>query len=232
MIPSRTWFPLSLQERAAWFQNFRDQFAVLAAGLGFLPADVAAVDADNSAFQWLAEKAVQVEAFSQGMTAYRKLVTEGEDGAPNAELPEPPVFALPPAGVPGIFERLVNLVERIRVAPTYSAEEGELLGIIPAQSESISPDDLQPELKAKAMPGNTVSVSFVRGKTDGIALETRLDNDIEWNAAGSFVRSPAEIVIPAGANNLPRAVQIRARYQIGNSPAGLFSDTVNVVTTP
>ena len=30
MIPSRTWFPMNLQDRAAWFLNFAKQFADVA----------------------------------------------------------------------------------------------------------------------------------------------------------------------------------------------------------
>lgn len=231
-IPSKGWFPTTLQDRAAWFQNFRDQFSALAAALGFAPADVTAVDNDNSAFQWLAATAVTVESFSQGMTAYRKLITEGDIGEPAAVVPAPPVFALVPTVDPGIFERLIALVERIRVAPNYSPEEGELLGIIPAASSSIAPDDLQPSLKAKAMPANVVMVEFVRGKTQGIAIETKVDNDAAWSTAGSFFKSPAQLTIAASPGNLPRAVQIRARYLQDNTPVGLLSDTVNVVTTP
>ncbi|MGQ0541975.1 MAG: hypothetical protein ACT4O9_09020 [Blastocatellia bacterium] len=186
----------------------------LFAGLGF----TAAVNADNAAFQWLADSAVEVDSFDKGLTAYRKLITEGNNGDPAAALP-PPVFGLVPTALSGIFERLVNLVERIRVAPNYSEEEGEQLGIVPAKSESIEPDLLQPTLKAKAMPGNIVTVEFVRGKTDGIAIEMKIDN-------------AADIAIPPSTQNLPCAVELRARYLIGNVQSGLFSDTVNAVTTP
>ena len=47
MVPSNRWFPSTLQDRAAWFQNFATQFGSLAATLGFLPAQVTAVNADR-----------------------------------------------------------------------------------------------------------------------------------------------------------------------------------------
>lgn len=34
MIPSRTWFPTNIQDRAAWSDNFAKQFALLAVSLG------------------------------------------------------------------------------------------------------------------------------------------------------------------------------------------------------
>lgn len=53
MIPSSKWFPTALADRAAWYQNFATNFAALAADLGFLPADVTAVNADNATVQAL-----------------------------------------------------------------------------------------------------------------------------------------------------------------------------------
>ncbi|HMO81878.1 MAG TPA: hypothetical protein PKD24_13900 [Pyrinomonadaceae bacterium] len=230
MVPSRTWFSSNLQERAAWFQNFRDQFAALATGLGFTAADVTAVDEDNAAFQWLAANAVTVDAFSAAMTAYRRRITEGDDGDPAAELPDPPVFGLVPVVLPGIFERLVRLVERIRVAPSYSEEEGAALGIIPSQSGSVSPDDMQPNPKLKALPGGIVKVAFVRGKTQGIEVHMKLDGEENWANMGKFYNSPAEIIVPANAQNVPRAVQIRCRFVLNNSPVGQFSDIDEIST--
>ena len=46
-VPSRLWFPVALQDQAAWYQNFANQFGPLATTLGFLPAMVTAVNADR-----------------------------------------------------------------------------------------------------------------------------------------------------------------------------------------
>lgn len=230
MIPSRSWFPSSLQERAAWMQIFRDNFAVLATPLGFTAADVTQVDEDNAAFQWLAANAVVVDYFSSSMVAYRREITEGDDGDPAAELPTPPVFGLVPEVPPGIFERLVRLVERIRVSPSYSAEEGAALGIIPSQSGSVSPDDLQPNPKLKAMPGGIIKVEFVRGKTQGLEVHMRLDGEESWTNMGKFYSSPAELIVPPNAQNQPRAVEIRCRFVLNNSPVGQFSDIDQIST--
>jgi hypothetical protein len=234
MIPSQKWFPSSLAERAAWFQNFSDKFATLASGLGFLPSDVTAVAGDNDAFQFLASSAVDIDTFSKGITAYRKEVTEGSIGDPPAELPVPPTWTAPPTAKVGLFERLDDLVKRIRVAPNYSSEEGQQLGIVPSSSTNgkSSLDDSSPALKARTLPGNVVEVTFVRGVSDGIALEMRVDNDMNWVSTGNFGKSPADFVVPANPNNLPRSVALRARFLNGNKPVGLYSDVVNVVTTP
>ena len=203
MIPSRSWFPASLQERAAWFQNFAVQFSPIAASLGFLPAVVTQVASDNDDFQFCASQTVEVEAFAKAFRAYRQTVTEGNVGEPAPAYPLNP-SAVPPAQVPtGIFERLDELVKRIRVAPAYTAEIGALLGIVPAQSNNILPEELQPVLKVTTLPGSVVQVKFTRGDTNGIFVETKIDNSETWNSVGVYPTSPAVLVIPQNPQNLP-----------------------------
>jgi hypothetical protein len=70
-----------------------------------------------------------------------------------------------------------------------------------------------------------------RGKTDGVNIRVKVDNQPHWTKGGRFFKSPAILKIPDGTD-LPGAIQIRARYLQGNAPVGQNSDTVNVVTQP
>ena len=235
VVPSKKWYPSSLQDRAAWSENFTLQFAAVAPGLGFLPADVVAVQNDNVCLQDLASGRVALDAFVEAVTQYRRNVTEGNIGDPTPAFPTAPAITpgeLPPTG---IFQRLIELVDRIRVAPTYTPEIGAQLGIIPSASTSgggtSGIDDLKPALKAATMPGNVVEVKFTRGQTDGIDVEIKIDNAEAWTGGGRFFKSPAVLNIPNGTG-LPHSVQIRARYLEGNDPVGQNSDTVTIVTTP
>jgi hypothetical protein len=233
MIPSKAWFPGSLAERAAWYQNFSVQFAALADELGFDPMEVGTVEADNTAFQFLASIALAVESYESSMRAYRKEILEGDHGKPGVELPLPPTYpATPPTVDPGIFERLANLVERIRVAPNFTAEDGTALNIVPSKPANIVPNELQPNPSLEALPGNVVEVRFIRGQTDGIEIQYQLDKDGEWVNAGRFLKSPAVLDLPQNVQGTARSVQIRARYVLDNSPVGQFSDTDNISTIP
>src|SRR5688572_4912499 len=176
MIPNNKYFPMSLQERAAWFQNFAENFSVVAVSLGFLPAMITQVTADNDDFQFCASSALTVNAYAKAVRQYRLTVTEGAVGDPAPSFPVNPSLN-PPAQVPtGIFERLDELVKRIRVAPTYTPEIGALLGIIPAASGGFAPEEMQPVLKVSTLPGSVVQVKFIRGNTVGVVIETKLDN--------------------------------------------------------
>ena len=191
VVPSVKWFPQSLQERAVWHDNFTLRFASVAPGLGFLPAEVITVQTDNTCFQDLATGREQLDAFVESVTMYRKNVTEGNIGEPTPVFPTAPTIT--PAELPptGIFQRLIDLVARIRSAPTYTTEIGALLGIIPSASTSGSgsgTDDveLKPVLKANTMPGNVVQVKFTRAARTESMSRSKLTTTLRGRAADGF----------------------------------------------
>lgn len=172
-------------------------------------------------------------SYEKAMTAYRRTTLEGDISTPGVELPLPPTYPVtPPTTDPGVFERLDQYVKRIRVSPSYSEEDGAALGIIPTTAPSIAPNDLKPDPSLKALPGNIVEVTFVRGKTDGIDIQMMLDKSTTWENAGRYKMSPISLQIPPGPDNLPRSVQIRARFVINDITVGQYSDTDTVTTIP
>ncbi len=232
-VPSPTYFPRSLQERAAWFANFILNFPVaLAVGLGFTAAEHDAMVDDNADFQSIAATTLAAEGFMSALRQFRISLTEDPVGTPAPMFPAEN-FTAPPNEVPaGIFQRLIENVARIRAAPAYTDELGALLGILP--SPTPPPDNFfenPPTFKAKAQPGNVVIVEFVRGQSNGIIVEIQIDDETEWKLAKQFNKSPGTIQVAANGA-LPRAVRLRARYLQGNDPTGNYSDTVNIVTVP
>jgi hypothetical protein len=225
--------PYDLQGQAAWLDNLTTQFAQVAVSpLGFVAADVTALTNDNEDFQFCAQATVEIEAYAKAFRQYRATVTKGRVGEPTPSFPPNPGFAPPNAVPTGIFERVDELIKRIKAAPAYTPEIGVLLGIIPDGTVRPVPEDMQPTLKVRTLPGSVVQVKFTRGATNGIFVETKVDNSDTWSSVGIFPSSPAIIVVPQNAENLPRAVQVRARYVEGNSPIGEFSPVMAVSTQP
>ena len=232
-IPSSAWFPQSMQERAAWLQNFMDKLTpALATSLGFSVAERSAMEDDNSDFQQLAQMQSNADTFMAAFRQFRISLTEDPVGTATPVFPAES-FAAPPVGVPaGIFQRLIQNVDRIRASPNYTDETGASLGIKPTSSGPTPEADLKPVLKAVAQPGNVVEAKFSRGESDGIVIEMQIDIETNWSTAGRFFKSPAVVEIPASSPNLPRAVRMRARFLKGNDAVGQNSDTVSVTTNP
>ena len=232
MIPSPKWFPSSLQDRAAWFDNFNTQMQAIGTTLGFTAPELLSLNRDNDAIQFLATSAVTLDAYADAVRTYRRVITEGNIGDPTPEFPADIALSLPFAIDTGIFERLDNFVKRIRVAPAYTDEIGALLGITTGGGgPDIPVGDVAPVLKGSVEVGNIVEVKFTKGNSDGIHIETRVDGS-DWAFTKVAVKSPGVFTVPANTGNTPRGVEIRARYLDGNNPVGALSDIVTVQTIP
>ncbi len=231
MVPSKNWFPMSLQERAAWYDNFNAQIQGLGAALGLSGVELDTIKDDNSVLQFLAVAAVTVKAYTAALRNYRKIITEDDVGDNKPDFPANMGLALPAEIQTGMFERLDTYVVRIRASAGYTAEIGALLGIIPIHTVPLAPEMMKPVIKGGVMIGNIVNVKFVKGTTDGVRVEAAIDNGA-WTNQGNFVKSPAVLEIPQNADQLPRSVKIRARFLDGNSPIGIASDIVTVQTIP
>lgn len=230
-IPSSKYFPSSLQDRAAWYDNFNTQMQALGLTFGFVAGDLTDLDHDNMDMQFLATSAVTMEAYDDAVRTYRRVITEGNIGDPAPTFPADISLSLPKSIATGMFERLDNMVKRIRVAPNYTPETGALLGIATSGGGGQPIDAFPPKLTAAVDPGNIVEVKFTKGPSDGIYIETNVDNG-GWTFTEKAVKSPAVFSVAANTDNTPRGVEIRARFLDGNIAVGDWSDVVTVQTIP
>lgn len=224
------YLPRGLQALAAWFANFNLQFAAFAATLGFDAAQVTAVQNDNNMVQYLAEADTAFKANIDGFRGFRDETLYGDVDGQTATLPAPNLPAAPAAVSIGIIERLINLVDKIKVSDNYTGEIGNQLGIIPPELERRAEEI--PIIKAEAVPDSKISVRFTRSHTDGVAIETKFANGENWNKHGNFGKSPAVLDIERNAGNSPQVVQVRARFLDGNSAVGNYSPIIEVITMP
>ncbi len=228
------WYKTTIQEEAAWWENFDTQFAIVAASLGFRGNETATVAADAAVVVKLATVSVQLKAYRRAVTQYQNTILTGAIGSATPAFPALPTYGEAAPVPTGIYARLNNLVTAIRISPGYNEEIAALLGILPSSRPLPPVDDLQPVVKMTAMPGSTMQVTFTRGNTAGVLVQTKLDKAETWDDAGRYYSSPAEIVVPKNAAGLPRSVQVRARYVEGrgNLLVGQFSDVVSAATQP
>lgn len=233
MIPNSRWFPTNMAERVLWFENFAKQFEILAAGLGFSPAEVTSVNNDNDVIQFLGDATVEMKSIDDGMRQYRIGITEGNIGDPTPGFPAMPVMTLPVVVTTGIFERLIELVDRIRVAPTYTSEIGAMLGIISAQPTPPDPNTVKPVIKVSASFANyKFDANVTRMKMDSFKVQIRRMESETWTDSGFGTSSPLEVTIQPTTPGQPERLQVRAILIKKNEPVGQPSDPVYVTVNP
>src|SRR5258706_16008155 len=107
---------------------------------------------------FLADKISTSDAYIDAMCTFRRIYTDASIGDPTPAFPGD-ISLTPPAVVPaGMFERLDNLVKRIRVAPLFTSEYGALLGINTGGGPHIPIEDFPPVLTGSVDPGNVIEV--------------------------------------------------------------------------
>lgn len=227
----RRWFPLSLSKQAAFYGNFTKVFGEVAASLGFGSADVAQMEADNAVMQYLADTDIGLSAYKKSFNKFKESLTKGKKTNQPVyleyiPLPEPPIV------LPGMFDRLFHLSDRIVSAKGYTAVIGAQLKILPKQQEAIRPEDLLLKFTAKPIGGAQIEVRFKRGSTNGINLYIRRTGIEEWNDLGRFYKSPAIVNIPLLEAGKPEQIQLGGLYVIGNDSVGDFSDVKLLVIAP
>lgn len=219
MIPSKTWFPSSLAERAAWMQNFTTQFAVYAViPLGFIAADVTAQEKDNEDFQSIAATTVAVEAFRSAIIEYRLSLTEGDIGDADPMFP-PSTFTGPPNDRPaGMFERLNDLRERILAAPAYTDEIGAALGIIGEGGTVIAEGDVQPEIEVFAAATGYVFSIVVSKRYDADQWQVWVTpaGMSNWQILATATGKSTDVTYQPGGE-VPAPVQLQVRVQLRRS---------------
>lgn len=237
MIPSKNWFPGPLQERAAWFDNFNTQFATVAVGvLGFTAATVTEVNNDNEAFQFLASNQVAIDAYREAVRHYRIVLTEGAIGEPNPDFPTNPT-AVPTIDVDtGIFQRLVELVDRIRVAPNYTSEIGAVLGIIPKPSNggaNIPENELKPVIKAGlSYDSYRFDVNVTRLGQEAFKIQIQRNGSETWTDTAFATNNPCTVTVTPTTPNQPERILVRAILLQKNTPIGQPSDPTYVTVNP
>ncbi len=232
MRPSHKWFPMSLTEQALWYGNFNIQLQSIGAEFGLTPAELDVLDKDTANIKFYASVQASLDAYRSAARHWGKSFTEGHKADPTPMFPADPTLTPPfPTQPAGAFARLDAIVRRIRAAPAYTDETQALLGITPQRKVLAAAAEAAPELTAAVEPGNRVNVAFIRGRSQGIYIETNVDKG-GWHFADKSVVSPASFAVAQNDAETPRGVQIRARYLDGNSPVGAWSAIVVVQTIP
>ena len=233
MIPNPNWFPTNMAARADWYVNFNKQFTILAADLGFTPADVAWVNDDNQVMQFLAAVAVEMEAFTEAVRQYRIIISEQKIGDITPDFPAMPNLTLPVVVATGMFERLALLVDRIRLSAAFTLEIGAMLDINPKKPVPPDPNTLKPTIRISLTYENYKFDAIVpRLKMSGFQVQIRRMESEVWTNIGFGTSSPLQVTVQPTTQGQPERLQVRAILYKNNEPVGQPSDPVYVVVIP
>ncbi len=234
MIPSQKWFPTNLPARAAWYANFNTQFAIVASSLGFTNADITAVSNDNTMMQFLADYDTQEKAFGKAVTQFRRIITQGNIGESTPNFPDAPTLANPGNCATGLFERLVDLRERILAAPGYTDEIGALLGILPTQSGSIAPETVKPTVTVSAAQSGYLFAVTVTGRAEADMWEVLIlrKGTAGWVSVKTATGKSVDVTITPSVAGESEQIQVRVQLKKKNANYGQPSDIVYVTVNP
>jgi len=233
MIPNSRWFPMSLADRSAWFDNFDTQFQFYAGALG-LNADIAGVTADNADFQSIAATTLAVQNFASAVTQFRRELTEGDIGDPQPVFPAEDFEGPPNEVAAGIFQRLDELRDRILAAPAYTDAMGIAMGIVATGGGEIDPLSVQPEIELfAAETGYLFTVVVIkRANADFWIVRVAPVGSTNWQNMGSFTGKSTDINWPPPEESLPVQLQVRVQLRKNNADYGDPSNISLVTVNP
>ena len=222
------YLPSTDSELLVWFHNFQLKFGGYAPTLGFTAADVTGVTDDYNMLAFVIQAAEVIRNESQARTTYKTVLRDGPLRAVPPALPTLPALPVPGTIVgPGIVPRMRAMVQRIRAQPSYTESMANDLGII--GTPAVTPS--KPLATAKAEPGFTVTIDWLKAGFDGVLVESRRSGETVWTSLATDLQSPyvddREPLQPAVAEER----LYRLRYLKGDEPIGDYSDTMTVTTT-
>lgn len=235
MVPSTTYFPRSWSLRADWYDNFSTQFTLIAVSLGFTAGEAGDIDKEAQQIAFMVEASLQAEAYLSSVRSYRDVLCEADDGSPTPAFPPNPTLTPPFAIDAGMFERLDNLVKRIKLAPGYTEATGELLGIEGSSPAPIAPGDVEPDIDLSAALHNYLFSIVVSNRHDADSWQVFIKpaNITEWQMFGVFTGKSADITYTPGGE-VPGPVQLEVYIQLrrNNANYGQPSPTKYVTVNP
>jgi hypothetical protein len=166
---------------------------------------------------------------------FRIILTEGPIGDPTPAFPANPAFTLPEVRPTGIFQRLIELRDRILAAPAYTDEIGALLGIIATNLQPATPEsELKPAISvSQSIGGFKFNVDVTRKGMPAYKIQiARLADPNKWDDAAFATTNPCEVTVPPTDPTHPERIMVRAILLKGNQPTGLPSDIVSVTVNP
>lgn len=175
----------------------------------------------------------QLDADAAEFSTYKENMMVGNPLGTAATYPVVTLLPLPATEgtpKPGIVARNKELYNFFKKHPNRTKESLADLGISDTAAATISPDELKPTLKSKALPDDKIEHTFNKQGQKAVRILMRR-GESDWTITGDPTNSPFVDETPSTGGN-PEKREYRAIYLKDNKPFGQYSDIVTVFTTP
>lgn len=223
--------PAADADLVVWFNNFQLKFATYALSVGFVAADVTAVQTDYQMLAYTVNLADVFKAESKERVQYKDTFRDGPLGIATPATPTTPTIA-PPGTIPppGIVPRVRATIQRIKAHPNYTQAMGQDMGIVaPTSTPTGTP---KPTATAEAQPGSQVLLKWKKGGFDGVIIESQRGTETGWTQIGVDTSSPYLDSRPPLVVGQPEVRKYRLRYFKNDANVGDYSDIITVTTAP
>jgi hypothetical protein len=224
------YLPYADADRVQWLDNFNNKMQQSYGKLfGILAAQLTALTNDTAAFAYIINMMEGSKTFLHNCTAYKEALRTEKSATNVQPLPLFVAPANPPIPVaPGIFDRVLTLVQQIKAHSAYTEAIGLDLGIVGANLEE-GFETVKPLLKVN-ITGGWVNIKYTKSGTEGILLESQRGNDTAFSFLARITKSSYTDNRPNLTKGSPESRQYRAWYVVNDQVIGLVSDVVTIIT--
>lgn len=217
--------------RVIWLNNFATKFSTPAilGKYGFGSSQAASVQADAAYFEAIVKGKNQQEKFLGSFVAHKNALRNGLDANEILAPLAAPTLTLPAAVMPGIFERISELVAKIKGSTINTGADNLNLGIQGTVKAKADIDSAKPALTLAKSAGQP-RIEWVRKAYTAIEIQ-KDRGDGNWvflaiDTVPDYIDTEALPITGTFAT-----WSYRARYRKGDDPVGMWSDPVHVHVT-
>jgi hypothetical protein len=219
--------PTGDSDKVVWLNNFTTKMSLYAAQLGVTPAELIALQKDNTYFTYLIS---MMEVYRQNLlnlAGYKNMVKHAVGQQHIGTLPILPTLPpAPPSVSEGVFDRVSKLVARIKASLSYTDNIGSDLGIIGASS-SVDVATMQPEIKIVLEVGKP-HLKWKKGYSDAIDLYADHNDGQGFVLIGRLIRNEYMDITPLAVGKVYDEWSYKAIYIIDDVQVGLYSKVTSV----
>lgn len=221
------YIPTTDADKAIWLNNFSIKLGLYASTLGVSPTELANIQKDNTAFQYVIH---MLEAYRQSIlsiAAYKNMMKHAVEHQHIGDIPTMLSLPTPPPSVPeGIFDRVTKLATRIKASLNYTDNIGSDLGII-STATAIDIHSMQPDLKIKLNVGKP-HIKWTKGDADATDLYVNRNDGAGFVLIGRFTRSEYLDHATLPEDKRYDEWHYKAIYVIADKLVGLYSQVTSV----